>query len=137
MCGEIADTECLAIFVYDSDKVKTDGMHWRVFLPGADGERSFFRVDGLTDLQVAGIGEPGAAQRPDQSLKGWARLLAQAASSKAPLLLRADEPPPRHGVIHNWPPELDAQKKLAVALAADQLSHVRWPPPPPPLVPVG
>jgi hypothetical protein len=126
MHGTIADTECLAIFVYDSNKVKRDGIHWRAFLP-SQGERSLFRIDGLSALEVAEIGKREAATNRQQELKGWARLIAREVTTRPPLLLKADEPPPRHAVITNWPTDTDKQRELAAELAGAQAPHVRWP----------
>ena len=72
----IADTECLAIFIYDSNKIKRDGVHWRAFLP-SHGERSLFRIDGLSELEVAEIGVRDAATNRQQELRGWATLIAR------------------------------------------------------------
>jgi hypothetical protein len=115
---EIADTESLAIFVYDSGKMKTDGVHWRALLPSRDGERSLFRVDELSEPQIAEIGRSEAAENRDgQRLQGWARLVAREVRTHPPLELKADEPPPRHAVIRNWPAELQDRNRLAMALA--------------------
>ena len=118
MQQEIADTEGLAIFVYDSGKMKRDGVHWRAFLPGKDNERSLFRVDELSEQEIALIGRAGAAgNRQDQQLQGWAQIGASDVRSRPPLELIADEPPPRHGVIKGWPAALEERNKLAMALA--------------------
>ncbi len=69
MPSEIADTERLAIFVFDSDDMKEDGVHWRAFLPGKDGERSLYRIDGLDFCEVAAIGQQLAEQRVSQKLR--------------------------------------------------------------------
>jgi hypothetical protein len=113
----IADAEPLAIFVYDSDKMKTDGAHWKAFLPAKDGERSFFRVSELSEAQVAEIGHREAATRQDQQLQGWAEILGSDVRTRPPLWLKVVEPPPRHGVILGWPAESQDKKKLAMALA--------------------
>lgn len=113
----IADAEPLAIFVYDSEKMKTDGAHWKAFLPSKDGERSFFRVDTLSEAEVAEIGHREAASRQDQQLRGWAEILGLNVRHNPPLRLKAVEPPPRHGVILDWPAESQDKKKLAMALA--------------------
>jgi hypothetical protein len=122
----IADTECLAIFVFDRDKVKQDGIHWRAFLPSPI-ERSFFRVDGLSDAEVERIGRTdAAANRQQQQLRGCARILADDVIARPPLQLREDEPPPRHGVIFNWPVGRLAQRTLAAELAGAQLGHLAF-----------
>jgi hypothetical protein len=118
MDSSIADAEPLAIFVYDSDKMKADGAHWKAFLPGKnDGERSFFRIEALSESDVAEIGRQAAETRVDQQLRGWAEIVALIVRSNPPLRLKVAEPPPRHGVIIDWPPESQDKKKLAMALA--------------------
>jgi hypothetical protein len=117
MEAAIADAESLAIFVYDSEKMKTDGAHWKAFLPSKDGGRSFFRVDSLSESEVAEIGRQAAATRQDQLLRGWAQVFALDVRGNPPLRMVVVEPPPRHGIIVNWPPESQDKKKLAMALA--------------------
>jgi hypothetical protein len=118
MEAAIADAESLAIFVYDSDKMKTDGAHWKAFLPSKDGERSFFRVDLLSEAEVTDIGRGAAAARLDQQLRGWAEVLALRVRENPPLRMVVVEPPPRHGIIVDWPPDSQDKKKLAMALAS-------------------
>jgi hypothetical protein len=117
MEASIADAEPLAIFVYDSEKMKTDGAHWKAFLPSKDGERSFFRIEALSESGVAEIGKEAAAGRQDQQLRGWAEIFALTVRNNPPLQMTVVEPPPRHGIIIGWPPESQDKKKLAMALA--------------------
>lgn len=83
-----------------------------------DGERSFFRVVDLSDDEVKEIGEREAAGRENQQLRGWAGIVAVDVTSRPPLTLKKSEPPPRHGVIIDWPTESQAKNKLAMALAS-------------------
>ena len=128
MEDEVADSERLAIFVYDASKIKTDGVHWRAFLPARDGERSLYRTDELSDAEVAAIGSGEAADnRENQALHGWGVTYARVVRLNPPLVVQSAEPPPRHGVIIGWPAESQDRHKLAMVLA-ENAGTVRWPP---------
>jgi hypothetical protein len=116
MQPDIADLERLAVFVFDSGKMKADGVHWKAFRPDERGERSFFRIDGLDYAAIAAIGNEVAAER-SQTLHGWAVLRADKARGVTPLQIRSDEPPPRHGVIVGWPSESQDERSAAQSLA--------------------
>ncbi|MGO9930569.1 MAG: hypothetical protein ACLPV8_01980 [Steroidobacteraceae bacterium] len=113
---DIADSECLAVFVFDSAKMKADGIHWKAFRPDDRGERSFFRIDDLDYAAIAAIGNEVAAER-NQTLHGWGVLRAKKVRSITPLQLKSDEPPDRHGVIIGWPPESQDERAAAIAMA--------------------
>ncbi len=127
MCGEIADTESLAIFVLDSKKIKADGVTWRAFMPSEeDGERSVFRVDELSGADIAAIGqrEVGDTQKPlPRQIRGWARITAEEVRKRPPLVVVPAEPPPRHAVIRGWPPAREEKQRLAMDLAEVATSH--------------
>ena len=127
MCGEIADTESLAIFVLDSKKIKSDGVTWRAFMPSEeDGERSVFRVDELSNTDIAALGqrEVGDTQMPQpRQIRGWARFTAEEVRKRPPLVLVPDEPPPRHAVIRGWPPAFEEKQRLAMDLAEVAACH--------------
>jgi hypothetical protein len=125
MQEEIADAERLAIFVFDADRMKTYGVHWRALLPGKDGERSFFRVNGLSSPEVARLGLQAGENRADQQLQGWAEIRAVEVRKQPPLVLNPAEPPPRHGVVVGWPTASQDKNKLALALAA-KIKSFRW-----------
>jgi hypothetical protein len=95
MQPDIADLERLAVFVFDSGKMKADGVHWKAFRPDERGERSFFRIDGLDYAAIAAIGNEVAAER-SQTLHGWAVLRADKARGVTPLQIRSDDPTSRH-----------------------------------------
>jgi hypothetical protein len=128
MDGPIADDECLAIYVLDSDKLRRDGAHWRAFLPNPeDGERSLFRVSGLGIESKAEIGQTHIGDPKGRPLRAWAELIANQIRQYPPLAVIEAEPPDRHGVIKDWPAEPQQVRALAMALA-DVASTQRWPP---------
>jgi hypothetical protein len=125
MHPHIADSERLAIFVFDSDKMRADGAHWKAFRPDDRGERSFFRIDGLEYAAIAQIGKDVGAET-GRTLHGWA--IVQAGKVRPPLMLKADEPPDRHGVIVGWPTERNDQRSLAQVLAGIAEETVQFSP---------
>jgi hypothetical protein len=117
MHPDIVASEHLAIFVFDSDDMKDDGAHWRAFMPGKDGERSFYRIDGFEYADIALIGRDVAAQR-EKALRGWGILQAHEVIACPPLQLKVHEPPDGHGVIIGWPTERHERVSLAQSLAS-------------------
>jgi len=126
MQADIADSERLAVFVFHSNEMKEDAVHWRAFLPGKDGERSLFRVDGLDYYEIAAIGQECAAARPNEKLQGWAIISAADVRKLQGLQLKADNTPPRHGFIDTWPDDKNDRRILAMSLA-DVAATTRFP----------
>jgi hypothetical protein len=127
MHPDIADSERLAIFVFDSEDMREDGAHWKAFMPSKnDGERSLYRVDGLSLSEIAAIGNDLASQRISQQLRGWATISARNVRKLSGLQLKAAEPPERHGVIDSWPAEKHEKRSFAQSLAKDAAT-VRFP----------
>ena len=126
MLSRVVDDEPLANFVLEENKFKPDGVHWRAFRPGSDGERSVFRVQDLCDEYIAATGQAFVGNLRDKQILGWARLSASAVRAGTPLLARPDVPPPRHAVIVGWPSEKERQKALAMLLASRATAR-RWP----------
>jgi hypothetical protein len=119
MHPDIAESERLVVFIFDSDDLKEDGAHWKAFMPGKhDGERSLYRVDGLDFREVAAIGQELASLRATQKLRGWAVISASHVRALPGLQLKAAEPPERHGVIESWPLEKNDKRSLAQSLAS-------------------
>jgi len=114
----IAPEEQLANYLLESSKIKGTSVDHRAFLPGRDGERSVFRIDGLCKELIATTGQAFVLEnRPDKQIVGWAAFKAADVFGLNRLRLRADEPPPRHAVIDNWPAEPEERRKLALELA--------------------
>lgn len=96
-------------------------------MPGKDdGERSLYRVDGLSLAEIAAIGQALTRTRPTQQLQGWAVFPASEVLKLPDLRLRADEPPERHAVIDSWPAEKHEKKSFAQSLA-DAATTIRFP----------
>jgi hypothetical protein len=129
MHPDIADTERLAIFVLDSDDMKEDGAHWKAFLPDKlDGERSFYRIDGLDFCEIAAIGQTVASTRATQKLRGWAVLSVSELRKLSGLKYKAAEPPERHGVIYDWPAEKQDKRSYAQSITdAPSTITIRFP----------
>lgn len=124
--ADIADSERLVIFVFGDD-MKEDGAHWRAFMPGADGERSLYRSEGLDFCEVAALGKDVARQRPDNKrLRGWAVISASDVRKLPGLQLKVSEPPDGHGIIDSWPKERMNKVSLAQSLA-DDAATIRFP----------
>jgi hypothetical protein len=128
MNSTIADFECLAIFVLDSDHLQKDAATWRAYMPSRDGERSFHRIDGLDYAEIARKGRDFATDR-GKALHGWGIVRAKDVRSLKPLDLKVDEPPDRHGVIVGWPSEKHEQRSLAQSLTSIA-ETIRFPNPP-------
>lgn len=127
LAENIDDAEQLTNYVVESNKFKTDVLpsggtrdvlHFRAFLPDKCGERSVFRMDGLDHNTVIEWGRVFVAQPRCKSILGWGRIPAGAVRRQQPLQIRADEPPPRHAVIDQWPTEIEHARTLAMELAS-------------------
>jgi hypothetical protein len=119
----VADEENLARFLTQSSQFNSTMVKPAAFLPNPkDWETSVSRHgpeprEGLWELGAEAVAAGG------RSLHGAALLKARAVRD-APLEVAADEPPPRHAVICNWPIETDPDlrkakhKELAIRLAS-------------------
>jgi len=86
------------------------------FQPDADTTTSVYRTVGLQESAIWKIGDEHAANgRP--AAQARAELTVQQVRDVG-LDLRADDPPPRHAVIINWPAAKDEWKSTSQELAA-------------------
>lgn len=125
---DIDDIEQLTNYVVESNKFRSDKsssgdtrdvLHFKAFLPDNSGERSVFRMDGLDHGTVVEWGRVFVAQPRDKSrILGWGRIPAGIVRRQRPLRVRADEPPPRHAVIDQWPSDIEQSRALAMELAS-------------------
>jgi hypothetical protein len=120
----IADHEVLARFLTSSSQYNSTMVKPSAFLPEPEyRETSVFRHDSEPRPDFWAIGLEHIAQ--GRTLHGAALLTAKDVRVTG-LDVRADEPPPRHAAIRNWPwihddpDERKAQhKKLALLLATN------------------
>jgi hypothetical protein len=125
----IGAQESLSNFVIESNKFKKDELHFKAMMPGRDGERSLYRVDGLSDEHIAAWGQAFVANYRDAKVLGWGVLAAshiQAMQQQFGVVLKSDEPPHRHAVITNWPADPEKQRVVAMTLASKATAR-RWP----------
>jgi hypothetical protein len=125
--AQIDDDEYLTNFVLESNKFKNEKLPgggirlvvtYKAFEPGA-GERSVFRMDGLSEDAIAELGRAFVGQPREKPIYGWGRLTAGVVRRVVPLQVRADEPPPRHAVIDTWPPDIEHARVLMMELASE------------------
>ena len=114
----IPDAEPLANFVVESSKFEHDGVSWRSFLPGKDGQRSVFRVAGMLNAAIAVLGQTEVGNPRNKTIKGWAIVTAGIVRTYPPLIVRDDPPPERHAAIEGWPTAPQDRKTLAMSLAS-------------------
>lgn len=87
------------------------------FLPhGTPATTSCFRTDGLTESENWQLGT-SIAEKRDRTLKARADFDAGALRG-TPLVLHADNNPPRHANIASWPLEKSDRLQLAIEIAA-------------------
>lgn len=126
LSDQIGDAENLTNFVLESNKFRNDKsadgrsrvvLHFKALMPDNAGERSVFRMDGLSQDVIAELGRVFVAQPRDKKILGWGKINAATVRQREPLRVRADEPPPRHAVIDRWPVEVEHTRALAMELA--------------------
>jgi hypothetical protein len=77
-------------------------------------------MGGPPDDIVRELGRVFVAQPRDKpAVLGWGRIAAGVVRRIGALLARADEPPPRHAVKENWPPDIEQRRALAIELASE------------------
>ena len=115
----VADSEGLARFLKSRSQYNAKGVKHSAFLPNPkDQTTSVFRHSGepASDLWRIGVEEEKSAR----TLYGAAIVLAEIVRNEK-LAVTAEEPPPRHAVICDWPvdpsdPELQKAKHKEIAL---------------------
>jgi hypothetical protein len=125
--GAIGADDYTATFILERNKFATDGIDHRQLLPSNRyGNTSVFRIDGLSEDEIAQIGHGQVAPpRGKPGILGWAELQASDVRATAPLTIDPDEPPQRHALIQGWPLQPQDRRTLALALASKVRKVVR------------
>jgi len=127
---QVADAEQLTNFILESNKFTTElvngvavtKVHYKAFFSTKPHEQSVFRMNGLQDDVVEALGRTFVGLQREKPIYGWGRVSAGTVRETVPLAVRADEPPPRHAVIHNWPADVEHRRTLAIQLASEAVA---------------
>jgi hypothetical protein len=117
----VGDDELVVSFVLESGKFKAGGgLDHRQLMPSNKyGNTFIFRIESLSEVETAEAGhELVALPRNKLGILGWAELIVRAVRAMQPLIVNADEPPPRHALIEGWPQAREQQRTLAILLAS-------------------
>jgi hypothetical protein len=112
-------SETLSRFILKKDWIRADNtVRWNAFSPGRNGETSVFRTSGISDREIWDIGNREVAAIQRKLLLGRADITAFTVNKNG-LEVMPQEPPERHANIVGWPEEREAQKQIAMELAAE------------------
>lgn len=124
----VEPAEPLARFILNKGDYRADGtVRHRIFLPSPKtGQTSVFRIFGLSENAIWVIGDKEVAQKrkPPLSLIGRADIFVRQVLNTG-LHIDADDIPPRHANIANWPIEQSAQRLIAMELAGMAQLHLK------------
>ena len=94
-------------------------MKGRAFEPSKiDKSTSVFRIQGLTNDRIWGIGSKYVAIPQNRNLHARADIAARVIN-RSNLRIQPKEPPPRHASIIDWPVEKHLKISIAQELAAE------------------
>jgi len=126
MLGPVKPEESLSRYILDTAYIRSSDKTVRhsAFMPSANGETSVFRISGLADFEIWGIGCLEVAQKRGKPLLGRADILALDVIENN-LQIDPDNNPPRHANIVGWPEERSEQKLIALRLAANAQLHLK------------
>lgn len=118
----VHETETLSRFIYSRNHFRASdhAVRYSAFIPPEDKRLSVFRISGLQEAEIWGIGE-GLRQ---QQLQGRADIKAEIAIEIG-FGIEADDIPPRHANIIGWPDEASEVKLKAMELAEKAQLHLK------------
>jgi len=122
---QVDPSEDLTKFIFNRSQFSplSNRVKYSVFIPPSNRRLSVFRISGLSECDVWGIGETVGTQR---ALPLLARANIKAVSvTEIGLEIDADDVPPRHASIIGWPKEASAIKLKAIELAGRSQLHLR------------
>jgi hypothetical protein len=117
--------ENLSRFIIQSNQIRTSDktVKYTAFMPAPNGKTSVFRTSGLQEEDIWEIGNNVAVQR-QRNLYGRADVTAGLVFGVG-LSIEADDIPPRHANLTDWPDESSKQMAIALELAASARLHLR------------
>ncbi|MCY4303618.1 MAG: hypothetical protein OXC62_02350 [Aestuariivita sp.] len=104
-------------FVFDSDKINNNRVHFKAFQPPKDMELSVQKNGKLKHDEIRDIGEDIAKKR-NQSLKGWGEIKGQAFLYESLDITVDNNPNKGHTKITGWPDTVERQENIMKNLAA-------------------
>jgi hypothetical protein len=84
----------------------------------AAAEHSVFRIASLLHQDICGLGTWRVCPTRKKNFYGFASLRVEAILRIGPVV-RSDEPPKRHAIIHQWPATKEERLSVAQQLAAE------------------
>jgi hypothetical protein len=117
--------ENLSRFIIQSNQIRTSDntVKYTAFMPAPNGTTSVFRTSGLQHEDIWKIGDNVAVQR-QRNLYERADVTAGRVFD-AGLHIEADDVPPRHANLTDWPDESSKQMAIALELTASAQLHLR------------
>lgn len=121
----VEDEEITSHFLHFSSQFKKDKVLFGAFFPPVNlkpSQLSVFRIDGLSETEIWGIGETHVGKKGDAAIKARADLKARHYRTQK-LIISKDEPPPRHANVTGWPeprPPFEGESKNSIARQAWQ-----------------
>ncbi|MCR4290926.1 MAG: hypothetical protein NUV86_11775 [Candidatus Scalindua sp.] len=116
-------SETLSRFILKEKYIRANNtVRHAAFMPNKNDEVSVFRISGITDNEVWGIGDREVATEQGKPIFGRADIIASIVISKD-LKVIPTELPERHADIAGWPEERSEQKQIALGLAAESEFH--------------
>ena len=104
----------LSRFLTQSNHFGGGTVKHRAFMPPPDLQLSVYDTTGLENVDIWTLADHNIPGRP---MYGRGDISAATVEAEG-LRVHRDDTPPRHANITDWPAEKDAQKEIALALAA-------------------
>jgi hypothetical protein len=122
---QVKSDENLSRYIIQSNQIRTSDktVKYTAFMPAPNGKTSVFRTSGLQEEDIWEIGNNVAVQR-QRNLYGRAEVAAGQVFDVG-LHIEADDVPPRHANLTDWPDESSKQMAIALELEASAQLHLR------------
>jgi len=122
----VSRDETVCKYQLEKHDVRNDGtLRYTALLPGPDGTRSVFRISGLSESDVWGMGLEKVAQIRHLPLLGRFDLIAGVVYDQELRFAVDADLSSRHAEIVGWPEEKEKKRSIAQVLAAEATVRVR------------